>query len=192
VNKQDILDRVVNLVQHPLGESVSVDEVRSWMQHPDVEVQGAAYQLLRKLGDAPVIVPVIPADERTAFYRAYLERCFREDVEGEWTYSRYSTCWEIAAWMATLFANPAVNSAVLTGLKEWLAERYLNGTNDERDALLNGTLEHLFERPEIREYFRDWCTDPELSQAYADACLWGDEGGDSPLVGKVPPGPRNK
>jgi hypothetical protein len=155
------------------------------MQHPDVEVQGAAYQLLRKVGDAPVIVPSIPADERVTFYRTFLERCFREDVEGEWTYSRYSTCWEIAAWMAALFEKPAENSGVLAGLKQWLACRYLHGTADERDALLNGTLEHLFERPEIRDYFRDWATEPALSQAYADACLWSDQGGDSPLVGKA-------
>jgi hypothetical protein len=186
MNKEDIFDKVIELVQHPSGKTVSADEVQSWMRHPDIEVQGAAYQLLRKLGDVPVIVPSVAANDRVAFFRAYLERCFREDAEGDWTYSRYSTCWEIAGWMAALFENLAENSGVVAGLKDWLASAYLNGTVDERDALLNGALEHLFERPAIRGYFSDWASKPGLSQAYADACLWADVGGDSPLVGRTP------
>lgn len=192
MRKQDIFDRVIALVQDPRAQAISAELVRSWMRHPDIEVQGAAYQLLRKIGDAPVVVPSVPTDERIAFYRAYLERCFDEDVEGGWTYSRYSTCWEVAGWIAALFEDAVANGSLLSELKEWLASRYLNGTVDERDALLNGTLEHLFERPEIRDYFRDWSTTPGLSQAFADACLWADKGGDSPLVGKKPKRVRKK
>lgn len=45
--------------------------------------------------------------------------------------------------------------------------------------MVNGALEHLFERPRIRKLFRGWKADPLLAAAFADASLWSKKGGDS-------------
>ncbi|NMO17819.1 hypothetical protein HPC49_16710 [Pyxidicoccus fallax] len=171
---------------------ISRDQLRQWMSSPDLEVQGATYLLLRESMKSLRITPPLDADEHLRFRRDYLERCIREGGEGPWSDSRYEAAWEIAGWMASVFDDPATARKVLVGLRDWLATIYREGSPVVRDALVNGTLEHLFERPKIRRFFNDWRNDPLLAGAFADASLWAREGGDSPLVGRRKPRPGRK
>ena len=66
-------------------------------------------------------------------------------------------------------------------MKRWLGDPYLEGDEDLRIAIVNATLEHLFERRAIAKYFRDWKQHPVLSVAYAQGMLWSEEGGKTDL-----------
>ena len=41
-------------------------------------------------------------------------------------------------------------------------------------AVVDGTLEHLFEEKELRQFFADWKADSQLKTAYDEAQLWAD------------------
>jgi hypothetical protein len=177
-----IFARILALCEAPDTERLPRDVLASWMASSDIEVQGAAYALLKKVGHALKVVPPPAPEDIDAFFLAYLARCMGEDVHGEWTHSRHEAGWEVAGWMAAL--ADAVDQPRLLQLRAWLADLYERGSPEERDALVNAALEHIFERPSLRRLFRDWKDHPVLSQAYKDASLWVKEGGDSPLVGR--------
>ena len=60
----------------------------------------------------------------------------------------------------------------LDEIKSRLARLYKSGDIDVRECIVNGILEHLFERNDVAAYFIDWKADSELGQAYDDALLW--------------------
>jgi DNA-binding transcriptional MerR regulator len=62
--------------------------------------------------------------------------------------------------------------AFLLDLKKWLAKLYTAADEGLRLCIVHATLEHLFERKDIRKYFSDWQQDPVLAPAYKEACLW--------------------
>lgn len=167
-------------------------ELLSWMNDTDIEVQGAAYTLFQKLGDTLRVDPPLEDADVLHFIQRYLERCFHEDPDGAWSHSRYAAGWELASWLGSLFDSGKVPEDVLKGLRDWLGGMYRAGSGAEREALVNATLEHLFERRSVRAFFRDWEKDPVLGTAFADAALWGEKGGDSPLVGRQKPKGRSR
>jgi hypothetical protein len=58
---------------------------------------------------------------------------------------------------------------------------YIAGDAEVRQALVQATLEHLFENREVAEYFSDWKRHPVLSIAYDEAMQWVEAGGQSPF-----------
>ena len=50
-----------------------------------------------------------------------------------------------------------------------------------RQGLVNAMLEHLLEREDFRQSFGDWKGDAVLADAYAQALVWYQHGGKSPL-----------
>jgi len=57
-------------------------------------------------------------------------------------------------------------------LKKELAELYKKGDERLRICIVTATLEHLFERRDISQYFADWKNDPILKIAYSEAMEW--------------------
>ena len=51
---------------------------------------------------------------------------------------------------------------------------YRRSDRDARERIINGFLEHVFERPSLRRLFDRWRQDPELGEAYTLASEWGD------------------
>ena len=57
-------------------------------------------------------------------------------------------------------------------LKTMLAELYKTSDREKADRLVNAVIEHLFEVPEIAEFFCDWKSDPVLARGFARAMEW--------------------
>jgi hypothetical protein len=154
------------------------DQLREWMRSDDIEVLGFLFAMI---DDARFhIEPPIDVREYCDFVKRYSARCFRENPDGEWADNRYSAGWNIVGVFCVLW-DKQVPRDVLTDLKIWLADLYREGNQDLRTCLETASLEHMFERQAIREFFLDWKNDPLLNQAYESALLWVTHGGKSTL-----------
>jgi DNA-binding transcriptional MerR regulator len=69
----------------------------------------------------------------------------------------------------------------LDDLKAWLGRLYKEGDPDLRICIVQATLEHLFEKKQIRKFFDDWKNDEVLAVAHEEASEWYKGGGTSPL-----------
>ncbi len=84
---------------------------------------------------------------------------------------------EFLGWFAYLWDDPSVERSVLSDIKDHLRKLYLEGDSDVRLALVQGTLEHLFENASVRHFFADWLDNPTLQKAYEEAAEWSESGG---------------
>lgn len=163
---------------------VPLASLREWFESTDPEVQGAAFALLSNRPKFPWSPPLdMPTLDSLA--RAYFERRIRNDDGGRWAHSRYEAAWELAGWLARHWFDSAPPGKLMA-LLDWLGELYRTGDAEVRRALVDGTLEHLFERKDIRGAFKTWKNDSELSGAYGEAAQWVAGGGKSPLVRSKP------
>lgn len=120
------------------------------------------------------IKPSLETRDCYDFIVTYLEECIVKDPDTEWTDSRYLAGHALVAWINSFWNDQTFPRQRLTEIKERLAALYKNGDDHVRDGVLNGVLEHLFERPSLAKFFKDWKDDPILSKAYSDAMLWPD------------------
>src|SRR5580658_1187208 len=58
--------------------------------------------------------------------------------------------------------------------KKWMEKLYRAGDEKIKRAIVEGILEHLFEKKGLRQSFADWKADSELKTAYDEAQLWAD------------------
>jgi len=56
--------------------------------------------------------------------------------------------------------------------KQFLEQRYRAGDEGQRNCIIAGALEHIFEAEGLQEVFFEWKRDPVLSDAYAKAGAW--------------------
>jgi hypothetical protein len=61
-----------------------------------------------------------------------------------------------------------------TKWKKLMEKLYRAGDEQIKRAVVDGTLEHLFEEKELRQFFADWKADSHLKTAYDEAQLWAD------------------
>ncbi len=172
-----------DLISELTGESghgpIARDRVIEWMRTDDIESMGAIYSLIADHFDR--IEPELPFDEYHPFVLTYLQRCLLEDPQSEWTETRYGAGHSINGWFVGSWRDPSQRTSTIAELKEWLAALYVAGDAEVRKALVQATLEHLFENREVAEYFSDWKEHPVLSTAYDEAMKWVDGGGRSPF-----------
>jgi len=154
----------------PKTDRLPLVELKQWMQSDDMEVLGFIDGLIHD-GRFKIEPPLTMA-EYVAWVKCYYGRCFRENPDSEWADSSYSAGWTLVRVFIKLWDDEAVPRQVLSDLKGWLAALYQGGDFRLRTCIVNASLEHLFERKAIREYFADWKNDPTLAPAYAEACLW--------------------
>jgi hypothetical protein len=163
----------------PRTSSIPLNELREWIKSEDIEVLGHLYLVLN---DSRFhIDPPLSRDEYQKFATHYYERCLLENPEGEWSDNRYSAGWDIVRWFVQLWDDAQVTRSTLIETKEWLGKLYKEGDEALRKCIVTATVEHLFERKEIREFFTDWENDPVLKPAYEEGILWVTRGGASPL-----------
>jgi hypothetical protein len=56
--------------------------------------------------------------------------------------------------------------------KDFLEREYRGGDDQQRNCIVAGALEHLFEVEALQDLFASWKNDPQLSEAYANAAEW--------------------
>lgn len=145
--------------------------VLEWMRSEDLEVLGAIYAKITKAEYAAHVVPPLEFDDYYNFVPAYLERCIEHNPQGEWAASRYIAGHQLVSWLND-FWGKGVSPDLISKIKTQLADLYIKGNAEVRDALINSVLEHLFEKKHWVSFFKDWQTTPVLKDAYADALLW--------------------
>jgi hypothetical protein len=158
-------------------DRISADLLRKWMRRPEIEVQAAIYDLVTSSERVKNVVPALTFEDYLAFMPAFFSRCLVENPSTELTLSRWEAAMEFMAWFSNLWDDPSVNKSILAGAKNQLRKLYLEGDADVRLALIQGTLEHLFENASVREFFTDWLNDPILQKAYEEAAEWSRLGG---------------
>jgi hypothetical protein len=160
--------------------------VRRWMRVTDPEVRGAIHTLLRDSAVHQRITPPLCFDEVFDWILQYYEWCLRTDPRGEcydtqWVDTRWDAAFELIPWFIWWW-DEGIDRSYLERVKAMLAELYISGSHDLREAIAVGLLEHLFERKPIREFFAAWKDDPQLRPAYEAASAWALGGGRIPLT----------
>jgi len=151
--------------------------VLEWMRTDDIESMGALHVLITDEYDR--IHPTLEYGEYHQFVLSYLKRCLLENPQGEWAETRYGAGHTFNGWFVGWWRDPARRTSTIPELKEWLAALYVTGDEEVRQALVQATLEHLFENRAVAEYFLDWRGHPILSTAYDQAMQWVEAGGQS-------------
>jgi hypothetical protein len=146
-----------------------------WMRTDDIEAMGALMSLLAENKHFDRIDPPLSLEEYCRFAADYYERALAENPDGEWSDSRTTAGWDFAKWFLQLWQEqqPA-ERMILADLKMRLAKLCKVGGPSLCNALVTAVLEHLFERSEVQQYFRDWLEDPMLRDAYTEAKLLAD------------------
>lgn len=172
----DILGKL-NSLGGRKGDIIPVELLRAWMRRPEIEVQAAIYDLLTSSERVKKLVPDVTFEDYVIFKPKFFSQCIIENPDSEVTLSRWEAAMEFLGWFGYLWDDPSVDRSVLTEAKDQLRKLYLEGDSDVRLALIQGTLEHLFENASVRDFFADWLNDPILQEAYEEAAEWSKLGG---------------
>lgn len=172
----DILGKL-NSLGGRKGDIIPVELLRAWMRRPEIEVQAAIYDLLTSSERVKKLVPDVTFEDYVIFKPRFFSQCIIENPDSEVTLSRWEAAMEFLGWFGYLWDDPSVDRSVLTEAKDQLRKLYLEGDSDVRLALIQGTLEHLFENASVRDFFADWLNDPILQKAYEEAAEWSKLGG---------------
>lgn len=159
------------------SDTIPVARFREWMQRPEIEVQAAIYDLLTSPERVEKLVPDLTFEDYVAFNPKFFSRCIIEDPSADPALSRWEAAMEFLGWFSHLWDSPSVDRSVLSEAKDQLGRLYLEGNPEVRQAVIQGTLEHLFENASVRAFFFDWLKDPTLQKAYEEAAEWSKLGG---------------
>ncbi len=143
-----------------------------WIRTDDIEALGALCSFLMDQKQVARVNPALTLGDTAGFVTRYLERCFRENPDGDWSDSRYGAARALVAWFVVLWKDKGIDRKELAWLKGWMAKVYRDGDRDIRRCIVDGALEHLFEDREIASFFADWNEDPTLTIACAEASEW--------------------
>jgi hypothetical protein len=153
--------------------------VMEWADSADINVLGVLYGYLSNASYFERVTPSLRPQEFLQFSLKYFARCIIENASSKYADSRYEATWELVSVFLSFWnSDERVHCSTI---KSWLAEQYKHGDDEVRRSLVDGTLEHLFENAEAREFFFDWKKDQALAIAYEEANEWVKKGGKSPL-----------
>lgn len=162
-------EEIIKLIK--TDEVIQKDRVLGWMQEKDVEVRGAVYELTSKAWNR--ILPEITMKEQCSFMLHYLIDCIRDNYQDtEWSLSGLEAAWQFASWLKHLNKTPEAEAIIATAARE-LTAMYRTGDAELKDRIGTGALEHIFEVENLRKFFQEWQSDPELKKEYESCTLWG-------------------
>jgi len=167
----EIVREIENAVQS--SNSIPAPVVRRWMRVPSIEVQSALADLL--LEHSHRIEPPLSMDEICSAVQSYYRQCLIQNFKGRGNIpNRHVAGYELVRWFTSLWSDPAVPRGYLVRLKDMLRELYVE-SGVPINEIVTAVLEHLFEVPDVQEFFADWKSDPKLSEAFVQAKEWGDD-----------------
>lgn len=153
---------------------IAHEAVKHWMETQDIEAMGALMSLLSNEKHSQRIDPPIMFEEYFPFATLYYERSIRENPDGEWSDSRTTAGFDFAKWFIQLWEGVPTYETEIKQLKTLLKKLYEDGDAEFRSDFVTSILEHLFQEPDIVDYFADWQNEPLLSPAYAEAKVLAD------------------
>jgi len=171
----ETLDEIISYLDDSkasIEKPFPLNKVFGWFSCDDLEILGAVYALIpEKLGFQD-IYPPLTLDKYNQFVMNYFDRCFAENLDSDWAHSQYEAGRDLVSWFVYLWDDIEVDRNILHTLKYWIEKLYREANESTRTCIVNSTLEHLFERKDIAEYFSDWEKDLVLAKAYKLALQW--------------------
>jgi hypothetical protein len=172
---QDVI-RIINILEFRRAPvRIKQRRVTEWLQSGDPNVVAAATDAILMHND--FISPKLNDGEILAI----LQRNFAINLSTPKAPTLYShSCYEagraLFMWVLLQADSDYVlnNVDALDVLSTNLANLYLTASPDQKDCIVNGVLEHLFENDAVREHFVTWQAQPELNDAYVRAGRWSD------------------
>jgi hypothetical protein len=171
MNHTKILEEITSELQS--NTTLSADKVLEWMKSDDIQVHAAIVMLISEHENR--INPPLEGKKVFDFCLSYYKRCFLENPpDGEFTGNRTVEGYTFQKWFKELWTNRTSNLELIEEMKRMITETYKVGDDGVKYVLETAVLEHLFEEPEIADYFSDWQNDNILSLGYERAREWKD------------------
>jgi hypothetical protein len=156
--------------EHPIPHK----EFEKWSKSTFFEDLEALSVLIFDKSFYEKIDPFLSMEDYQRVLLPYFKRCIIENHKNTDVSTRYEACWELLNWFNLLWKDKEKHHEQLLEIKKYIADLYENNDAEIRLAIVNGTLEHLFESKKIRRFFNDWRNKPLLHQAYKEACMFFD------------------
>jgi hypothetical protein len=151
-------------------KKIPASQVKGWLCHPSVEVLGAVTQQIVR--QSRRVEPPLSMEEICSTVQEYYRRCLIENRQNsEYAPNRSIAGLELVSWFRSLWRDSAVPREYLVRLKTMLSDLCIENKVPQ-DQMVGAVLEHLFETPEIAEFFADWKADGRLTKAYELAMNW--------------------
>jgi hypothetical protein len=149
---------------------IPASQVRGWLSQPSVEVLGAVTQHIVRQSHR--VDPPLSMEEICNTVQEYYKQCLIQNVQNsEYAPNRSIAGLELVGWFQSLWRDSAVPREYLVRLKTMLRELCIENRVPQ-DQMVGAVLEHLFEVPEIEEFFVDWKSDARLRSAFDLAMNW--------------------
>lgn len=151
-------------------QKIPAAKVRPWLHHSSVEVLGAVN--VHIMQNTRRVEPPLSMEEICSTVQEYYRQCLLQNLQdSNYAPNRSIAGLELVSWFQSLWRDTAVPREYVARLKAMLrglcVERKIS-----QDQIVGAVLEHLFETPQIAEFFADWKSDPELKDAFEQAMAW--------------------
>jgi hypothetical protein len=152
-------------------EKIPAAKVNSWLAEPrSLEVLGAV--VVHIIQNSRRVDPPLSMDEICSSVQEYYQECLIQNrQDAQYAPNRFVAGLELVGWFHSLWNDAAVPREYLAKLKEMLRDLCVEGLVP-RDQMAGAVLEHLFETPEIADFFSDWGDDSRLKDAFEPAMEW--------------------
>jgi hypothetical protein len=145
-------------------------KVREWSRLESVEVLGAV--TVHIMQNTRRVEPPLSMEEICSTVQRYYRECLIQNLQAsQYAPNRWIAGHDLVTWFRTLWRDSAVPREYLVRLKTMLRELSVENRIPQ-DHLIGAVLEHLFETPEIAEFFADWKSEPQLAEAFDRAMEW--------------------
>ena len=149
------------------------ERVLNWIASKDLDILAVLYVLTDKAYWR--IKPELGMIATCNFIKDYLLRCLAENPDaGDYVHSGYEAASELAGWLKHLKNLGTDTEQVIREVASDLEALFRRSDREGQERIINGFLEHVFEKPSLRRFFDGWRGDPELGDAYTLASEWGD------------------
>lgn len=151
-------------------KQIAASQVRGWLRNPSVEVLGAVIQHIVR--QSRRVEPPLSMEEICSTVQEYYRQCLLQNLQNTgYAPNRSIAGLELVGWFQSLWRDSAVPREYLTRLKTMLRDLLVQNRVPQ-DQLVGSVLEHLFETPEIADFFADWKSDARLGSAFESAMDW--------------------
>jgi hypothetical protein len=169
------VDRIIEILDfRSQPESVKKKHVRRWFDSTNASVIGAGLDAI--LRNWECVEPPFTRRELGEVLMKNFQISLRGGVGKltHYAYSCHEAAREFCGWV--IASHAAVRDVeaqdCLHLAKDFLEREYRTADEPQRNCIVAGALEHLFEVEGLAELFAGWQGDPLLSQAYAQASEW--------------------
>lgn len=160
-------------------DTIPREKVVSWIASSnDIRTLSKLYRLTRDRYYQ--IKPDLGGEMACGLIGRYLLQCIQENItdEDESTadIDKIKGRWEAAESLHIWFRHlleTGNGTEILTTAANAVTQAFLSGSEEVRDAIEAGFLEHALETERLRPYFESWSCDGQLRPAWERALEWG-------------------